>query len=77
MQLEDIIPDFSDMSDEEIRDWLRKSRVSRFTSKEDGTRASQRPAAKKNKLENASAILDTLDPKQLALLLKMREEGKV
>lgn len=73
MKIEDIIPNFDDMSDEELREWLRKSRLSRFTSKETGTRSEQRPAAKKNRMEKADNLLDQLDDEQLELLINMRK----
>ncbi len=73
MKLEDILPNFDNMTDDELREWLRNSRLSRFTSKETGHRSDQRPAAKKNKADKAEAALDALNDEQLELLIRQRK----
>jgi hypothetical protein len=74
MNITDIIPDFSKLSDAEVEEVIRRGRTSRTTAKP--VSLAKRPtktaetAVKKNK-KDISKIVDGMNAEQLAMLAKL------
>lgn len=70
MRLEEIIPDFSKMSEEEIQELIRTTRRSRTTAKT--VTLTKRPTKVAEKAKKTDAdVLGNISAEQLSLLKKM------